>query len=517
MPSELNNPAAPRHSSFASFCRGLLLFLLIVGLLGAWFESSAHDHRHYIQNTFILVGILIIIFFADALEVAYSLLRYKLLEQFGGTEARILKEMHDNEDFVYEAREWLVTFLIVLITVMADFDEIYFPYIHREIGPTIHIHGLFTIQAKTLFSILFTTLPVLWLAQGPSKTIGREYPQKMLAAGMLVWELIKRVGQLTEVLGLNAPTRWMTRQVEKLDIFKARRPDGTLDTGKDELDLKPSDNAYFVASVQRYGYCLHEIAMRISIDPDGSAHVTQRVVYYAISQPCNVFVRRLALDSRCRRSTFAVKKLKAYSGPVIQESDPRGKNDKILCELNTLGDPTIEKSNFKEIPANLSVDLESDQDSPNGVQFRIDTHGSIPTEIKAYAILVELTASWNKSAFQTMAGKSDFFFMTFECPCYRYQLSIDATSQCRVHLADVTPEAFCANDPHWGERDRLQRSLSMDEKAPTSLHCEILYPFPGIKYKLSWKLAGETSQEPTRPFTFSRRRRRPRPLVDQHP
>src|SRR5271155_3707061 len=84
--------------------RTAITIVPLVVLLSVWINTERMYGIQYIQNLFLLMVLLAIVFFADALEVAYSLLRYKLLDQFSGTTAWILGEMHKNEDLVYEAR-----------------------------------------------------------------------------------------------------------------------------------------------------------------------------------------------------------------------------------------------------------------------------------------------------------------------------------------------------------------------------------------------------------------------------
>ena len=474
--------------------RHLFPYVMGLALLCVWFASERTTGRYYLKDFFVLIVLLGVIFFADSLEVAYSLLRYKFIEQFGGVEAKILQEMHNNENLVYEAREWLVTVLIVAITLMGEFEKIYFPFISKEIGPTLKIPLIMTIQAKTLFSLLFTTLPVLWLAQGPAKRVARDCPQKMLAAGALVWALIKRVGWITDNLGLNKPTEWVTEQLKKSDSFKP------------EMNLRPSDSNYFLASVQRYGYSCHDLSVHILIEADGSCKVRQRVLYYAISHPPNAFVRWLYFDQAPVPDSFECLVLEAYEGKVIQEADPEARNNEVLNELDYLssggskGRLGAGGRQFKKIKANLSCLPLGDEKQPNHEQYRIDTYGSIPSTIPAFAVLADFTSSWSPGAVKTQQGTRDEFDMAIAAPCYRFSLTIETPSKTGIGFSDIASEAFCSKDLHLGERDRLERSFQLDPDHPKTIHCEIPYPFPGIRYRVSWKtILAETQR--SRPAT----------------
>ncbi len=474
---------AELYEWFKGAVRVIVPTCLAIVLISVWLATERHEGRPYFQHLFILFVLLGIIFFADGIEVAYSVLRYKDPEQFSGIEARLLAEMRRNENLVYEAREWLVTIIIVVITIMAEYDEIWNPWTQTRFVGSFYIPYVLTITSKTLFSLLFTTLPVLWFAQGLSKRIARDCPQKFIGAGAIVWSLVKKVGWFTESLGLDAPTAVLTKSLKRSDSFSA------------ESGMKPSDHAYFVGSLQRYGYALHELYTRIKISSSGACEANVRVLYYGVSNPANVFGRRLIFDAPpAAANHYSVDTTEIYTGPAIQEADPGGVGHKALqAELDFLCSGGLRgklggKALFKKIPGNISVTAVHDQKVSNLMHYRIDAHGSIPKSAEAFAILVEFRTIWDANAFKTTPHDEDEFYMAFESPCYRYRLSIEMDASCSGQLTEVQPEALCANDPHWGERDRLQRALIFDSTAPKGLACELYFPFPGIRYKFKWKV-----------------------------
>ena len=483
----------------------LLPRVLGLVLIVVWITSERMAGKFYVQDFILLFVLLGIIFFADALEVAYSLLRYKQVLQFGETTARLLKEIHDREDLVYEAREWLVTILIVALTLMAEFDKIYFPFVRHEIGPNLEIPLIMNLKAKTLFSLLFTTLPVLWLAQGPSKKVARACPAKMLDAGALVWLLIKAIGWIINLLGFNGPTEVVAGQIKSLGNLSA------------DLNLKPSDEAYYVSSVQRYGYALHDLRTDLEIHKNGSCTVTQRVLYYAISRPCDVFTRRLYLAS-APVPGFDIISLSAFSGPGIKEGNFGGLENPTLKALDAILDGGYQSLEtgcpaFSGLDANPTISEIPDPNRRHGLMYRIDTKGAIPVgpnpnggDSRAFAILAEFRSAWGPKAFDLTPGKKDHFSMKFECPCYRYKLTIKLDPDCGVTLGEFTPEAFCAYEPHWGERDRLLESIPSDlPSCDAAFHCALDYPFPSTEYRITW------SNQPTHNYVVPHAERR-RPM-----
>lgn len=453
-------------------------FALALFLLSVWVASDLHSDKadeatgsRLLLHLFVLVVLLVFIFFADALEVAYSLLRYRPLEQFSGTTARVMREMHDDEPLVYEAREWMVTILIVVITLIVDFDHIYLPFRAQEIKfPPIP--RLPDIPAGKLFSLLFATIPVLWIAQGPSKRVARERPQKMLELGTFMWWLVKKVGAATEACGLNQPGDLVAGQMLKNEGF-----------GEDS-NLKPSDYAYFLASAERYGYTLHDISVQITINKDGSCEVTEGLVYYVICDFYQVFVRKLVFAQPSTGFTSRIEK--AFAVDRIKVADPSGKKSKIFEVLDL-----IARSSYDGVQelARGSVDLTEVPDGHSSLlrHYKVAVRQS-PNDSKAMAVHVQFQSTWGAGAFKTPPNTTtDYFFTNFDCPCYRYQLWVDTADDCNFRLAEPSAEAKCGEAPHRGERNRLEEAIRPDITRPNAVHCELLYPFPGTSYYIHWK------------------------------
>jgi hypothetical protein len=313
---------------------------LTILLLSVWLATVMEPGEgSFFVDALALLVFLAVIFFADALEVAYSLLRHKDIEQFGDTTGSILQQMHAKEDLIYEGREWLVTAMIVFITLIGEFQHVYIPtlqivrwhvYWHRFPVPDLLwvpvIH--FAVHSTTLFSIFFTTLPVLWLAQGPSKKVARRFPQRMIEFGALLWYFgIRSVGWFTRNFGLDFPTDHVSLLWEKIANLH------------DDSNLRPSDHHYFVASVQRYGYALHDLQLRICVDKDGGCTIEQRILYYVLTRPGNVFERRLNFENS-RQLSFKQITAKAFRVDVIGETGTPGRVEQVMDALDLIADKT---------------------------------------------------------------------------------------------------------------------------------------------------------------------------------
>jgi hypothetical protein len=345
---------------------------LTILLLSVWLATVMEPGEgSFFVDALALLVFLAVIFFADALEVAYSLLRHKDIEQFGDTTGSILQQMHAKEDLIYEGREWLVTAMIVFITLIGEFQHVYIPtlqivrwhvYWHRFPVPDLLwvpvIH--FAVHSTTLFSIFFTTLPVLWLAQGPSKKVARRFPQRMIEFGALLWYFgIRSVGWFTRNFGLDFPTDHVSLLWEKIANLQ------------DDSSLRPSDHHYYLASVQRYGYALHDLQLRICVGQDGGCTINQRIVYYVIARPGNVFERRLNFEDS-RQISFQKITAKAFRVDVIGETGTPGRQDQVLAALDLIADrnraASPELARIPVICSELDIiatDRDRDADSPH--------------------------------------------------------------------------------------------------------------------------------------------------------
>jgi hypothetical protein len=339
---------------------------LTILLLSAWLATvtAPGEEGSFFPDVLAMFFFLSVIFFADALEVAYSLLRHKDIDQFGDTTGSILEQMHAKEDLIYEGREWLVTAMIVFITLIGEFHHAYILLFRISQGhliwyrhqfrdelsiPAIHL----SVHSTTLFSIVFTTLPVLWLAQGPSKKVARRFPQRMIEFGSRLWYFgIRSVGWFTDAFGLDYPTEHISSLWEKFANLH------------DDSNLRPSDHHYFVASVQRYGYALHDLQLRICVDKDGGCTIEQRILYYVLTRPGNVFERRLNFENS-RQLSFKQIAAKAFRVDVIGETGTPGRVEQVMAALDLIADKsraaTPEMARIPVICASLDV-VSTDRD-----------------------------------------------------------------------------------------------------------------------------------------------------------
>ena len=124
----------------------------------------------------ILVGF----FFVAGLEIAYTDLRDKDPGQVSSNVRALLKDMQQHEEIVYVAREWLGVILIVIFAYISDFETIFIPWLGER-------------HWRLRFTLLFTTVPLTWLAQGPAKRLAARNSEQFLSFARPMWADLRRL------------------------------------------------------------------------------------------------------------------------------------------------------------------------------------------------------------------------------------------------------------------------------------------------------------------------------------
>jgi hypothetical protein len=235
----------------------------------------------------------------------------------------------------------------------------------------------------------------------------------------------------------------------------------------DENRLKPSDEGFFLAALQRYGCALHELCVTICMNGDGSCEVGYDFILYLLRYPRSEFVRQLTFDSKVTRAEIC--SLGGFRC-VADESIH------VLLDKLAAGAPTAELQSVD--PGFLfGRSIEADKYA----RFRFITSVSVPDESGAFVIAAKCKGIWEPGAFRVRNEDPDYFKMLFDYPCRRYKLRI--TPHSTVHLTNIEPHATFKGDKHEGERLRLQKSLRVEKG---NLCCVLDYPLPGAEYKYTW-------------------------------
>src|ERR1700730_488318 len=414
---------------------------LLVTILMIWFATVKAEHgwENFVLDFILISFLLVVLFFAEALEIAYTFLSDKNPDEFGPVDGTSMKEMRKRPDQVYEAREWLVIAIIVLVTLSTEFDRVYFPFLGEVPNLQIPFNGWhLTVKSTHVFSLLFTTLPIIWFAQGPAKKVGLAASQQTLVNSKWVWWIIKKVGAVVEVTGLNRPAEFVAAKLLKRGF-----------TSKDSFS--PSDQGFFLAALQRYGFALHDLSITIQLHDHGACTVRQKFALYLVRYPRSTFFRQMRFPG----SEALAPELFTVRG---YECEAVGAKYEDICNL-------LNQISEGKCPDNARIPLQdtwaldnrpldgdgkltgkhfgADTDKvPAGVRFGISTDNPLPRDgIDAFAFWVEWCGKWKRHAFNVLSMQEDYFEMRFDYPCRSYELQIIKDDGLPLFFKDVTAES----------------------------------------------------------------------------
>jgi len=263
-------------------------------LIGIWFHNLHASWERAIVLISLLFALLFFCFILEGIEIAYTVLQARdeleleSTEDFAKSFAR-LKEIKPSPELFYDAREWWILAIIAALTVMSDFDHfaIYFPgvaFLGLPAWDFVPKDHLLTV-VKLAFSILFTTVITLWIAQSPAKVIARDNPVAFFQATSWLWAGIRPWGNFLNMLGIPSPSDGI------IALVRTARP-----RLREEVDSRYAENQYR-ESLQSHGYGLHEYGEDIEIFKDGSCSRKFQAIYLIQNGKLDNFVRTFSFDS----------------------------------------------------------------------------------------------------------------------------------------------------------------------------------------------------------------------------
>ncbi len=462
----------------------LVCILLVLGKHPGWDQSGVTGVLLRLLGILVL---LVFLFFFEALEIAYSLLRDRNRDEFPDRAKILIDDMKARERFVYGAREWLVTLIVVAITTLLEYDPHWIPFYgapSKAFEPAWHF-----------IALILTALPILWLAQGPGKAWAKAAPLQALTFFMTraCWKLVTWVGTLIERLWLDLPEK----TVGKLTSYLAR--------SGSQLQLRPSNEGFFIAGLQRYGMAIHKISVTISIGKNG-CHIHQKIVWFLLRYTGREFSRKLYLEGKPKEP--ALPKVLACTCPTINKSNEYEKLSGFLDQLSTDAAAVralteFDRKYFTVLDNACVPHVAKPVSDGKYTSLRFTAHNLQDYPLKpkesSFTLCVEHECEWDKSAFKTGAGESDSFEMSFEYPCRRYELKIQPDPG--IILDEIVPTAEFMSKPHGDETRRLIEAYrqSLQDNADPNLCSALDYALPGAKYKYSWKILLAPTDTPHAP------------------
>ena len=184
----------------------LLVVIWLKTLTALWREGS----RMPSLLALVAVGLLILLYFAEGIELAVTDLLDKEPEQLHDPVLQnVLADIQRRSGFFFAQRQVFVVVIIAFVSLVTTYPWIVIPFIGRT---TAH-------NAPFWFSLFFTTFTVLWFCQVTPKRLAVLNSELFLAQSRFVWRLI----QIMAVFGLPNPSDWLVSEVVRRSGYARRR------------------------------------------------------------------------------------------------------------------------------------------------------------------------------------------------------------------------------------------------------------------------------------------------------
>jgi hypothetical protein len=222
--------------------------------LYAWLSNIIYQAtlRQY-SNLIVLILLLpslVILYFAEGVEIAVADLRDKDVDQFNNQSTRrVFIEIQNRDDFFISHRQIFAVANISFMSLLA-----------ANVVKTLYVYGYGEVKdwVVQIVNFIFITLLILWLCQVAPKRLAAINSERFLSQAQFLWPLIKYLG----VLNIPGPSGFIVSGLQKLSGVTRRK-------------LLPSRSAFFNIASVIHGYCIDQIEVNIAVKEDGSAEINR--------------------------------------------------------------------------------------------------------------------------------------------------------------------------------------------------------------------------------------------------
>lgn len=461
-----------RIVGFWMWFRGAGWWIAFGVLLCTWVQSLPENHKSSWLGL-LLFPILLFYFLAEGLEMAFADLRDKDLDQVKPELQSTLADMKVNKEMFLESREYLVIVLIVGTTFLTHFEKLVIPWWPAPIETENKVWCL-------LFSLVFTTVPFVWIAQGPPKSLAISNSEAFFRVALWAWPILKLIGRLLQTLGLFIPSRGLTWLTHRIPQFR------------DGRNLPPSNRAFVQAALRRYGSVNYDLHFFLDIQPDGSCNLTRSSLLYVLTgSQRSEFRWRVQFDKAIRTASVDAR---------LHAVPDTGEN---LDQLRQCLDAVIANQPFEKaenISGRVMVGQPTYDVSGNEVLFRVATFLKVPDELRqlqirphhreAVALFSECKVETDPSTFRMNFGPGDpeeFYYATLSSACQRLRMTVRLADGVTKSFSGIRAEATIQDNWVARESHRLGDALTKDLR---EINFDLAFPLPGTKYSLYWRLQG---------------------------
>jgi hypothetical protein len=369
-------------------------------LLYTWCLNMKRSSDRWIEWSGGLFLILLVYFVLEGFELAVTDLLDKDSSQLPAQDqsvARALAQVNDKRSVFYDTREWVIVALVVVLTTHSDFDQ-------RFVLPPFRIADD---RAHTIFSLLFTTFIIVWISQSPAKLLATKNSLAFLRFWKftLWWPVIRFVGNVMDQIDLHFPANLIAGCFLRLRAFQTPR------------NLQPSDPAYFISGLKKYGYAFYQLWERLVINADGGATFSQKGVLYVLDTDKRDFGRWFEFGAAFREKG---KKTWAYFAP--QPGEMLSKD--LAAGLEKIFDHQDPGPGFRRCNADPLLD-----ERPKSLEETQDTSGRITRQRRNYRIFAPPLGEAESSQEATGSAFAIGYEITFLVEAKGFEMPNDDDNQ----------------------------------------------------------------------------------------
>lgn len=444
-----------------------------------WFQSVPPGE--WVSKGLLLLAFFVVYFLAEGMELAYTDLRDKDEDQLRLSIQARMKDMRLHEAEFYEAREYLVIALVFGATWLSHFEKLRAPWAGEITNEYLRVG----------YSLLFTTIPFIWLAQSPAKSLATRNSEAFLEFNLvgLLWTGLKYAGKALDVIGLFLPSQKLTTLFRYSGGFGATR------------NLPPSNPGFFLAGLRRYGSAACRIDNQVTISSDGATTLRRRILTYVVRGKRKDFKMNVRFDSE-------VVNVLTNTMQVFAFQPPGEKIEELLEIVDAVwagrAHPKVEEVTDKVLS---SKPLHSDLNKKEldlkaflltGMPEGLESLKEPPRFTGALMLLWEVELRTAPHAFRmdfAANPEPEEYYLLLSAPCLEANIGIEFAEGCAEEFLEPETEVTIQANRHLPEMDRITSMKRVDKK---SLGLRVAFPLHGARYSWRWKVA-KTVQNPPPP------------------
>lgn len=460
----------------------LEIILVTVWVATLWELALVEGEMDDVLWAFVVLALLVILYFGEGIEIAVADLLDKQPDQLSDESVRsVLKEIQERRGFFFAQRQIFVVVIIAFMSLMTSYRWLYVPGFGR----------VESFELPFWFSLVFTTLTVLWFCQVTPKRLAVINSERFLKQSKFLWPVIKVMGKL----GLPGPSDQIVSLMERWSGYKQKR------------HLRPSRAAHYDITAQLYGFSLDRLSVEISVEDDGSATIVQRLLV--------LFVRGEHMHIHGRVDTQSaflspprITPLALYTRPMIEQFESIA-ND--LDSIFNGEDRHVGNGFSKNLIDEWAYQIETDKVT------KIDGYGEeaswiirslrpLPESLWSQtdpsngrqppfaALLYQVEAEVSRGAFDFPGTHHWDEYIQFPCRDLSLSMRIGPEVEAEVGLPRFEVGLHNLNTPLMEETERCAQ-LVRSAMISGTRSVRIPYPVQGAIYRIYWELMRRPSED----------------------